>query len=110
MSLDRMRADPNEPTALHISLFEFPNARGGSSTKVPPSDPLPTLAGVNDRYTCAVASGQSGSDDKSSVGSAASVSGTPATTTATSFELDPRIESVAKEASAPSRRTCTPGK
>ena len=43
------------------------------------------------------------------MGSAPPDSGTPARYTAICVELEPRIESVAKESSAPSLLTCTPG-
>ena len=105
----RMRLEPYDPTAAQTSVCFFARADGGSSTSVPPSDPRPSAAGANDRNTRTCAPGQSGNVARSSVGSAPPVSGTPARKTATCVELVPRMESVAKESSAPSRRTWTPG-
>src|SRR5439155_17370213 len=101
--------DPNDPKAAHTSVDSGARGLGGSSTSVPPSDPGPSAAGANDRYTRARAPGQSGSVARSSVGSAPPDSGTPARKTATSVDDVPRIDIVANESSAPSLRTCTPG-
>ncbi len=73
-----MRSEPNEPPAIQMSVRSGPVARGGSIESVPPSDAGPSAAGVNVRWTRACDPGQSGSVERSTVGSAAAGSGTPA--------------------------------
>ena len=104
-SASRSRSSPYDPTPTHTSDPSASVGLGGSSVNVPPSDPLPTDAGVKERNTRTFAPGQSGSDERSSDGSAPPVSGTPAKRTATSDEVEPRIERVENVSSAPVRRT-----